>query len=84
MKMLHYHYTLVEHDIAQLPLCEIIQECTKRGYSEKATRWTIFSQVNRPPEFFYDRLHDYLNDNHIDTALRKIVKDQMRESARTN
>ena len=82
MKMMHHHYTLLEHDIAQLPLCEIMRECAERGYSDMAARWEVFHQANMAADYFFGRLHDYLNDNHIDTALRKIMKELMREKVK--
>ena len=38
-------------------------------------RWNLFHFVNRAPSFPFRHLYDYLNDDHIDTALRKIVCD---------
>ena len=40
-----------------------------------ARRWIIFHQVNKPtPEGFPFRF-DYLKDNHIDSALKSIIRE---------
>jgi hypothetical protein len=42
---------------------------------DKARRWTIFHQVNRPGKNGFPFRLDYLNDAHIDTALRNIIRE---------
>ena len=40
----------------------------------KRMRWDLFYMANLT-KFACDTLYDYVNDDHIDTALRSIVKD---------
>ena len=43
------------------------------GLSDKRFRWDLANAAGLIP-FFCDTLYQYMNDEHIDTALRSIVK----------
>ena len=45
----------------------------RHGLSAMRYRWDIFHATD-PLCIFNRKLSDYLNDNHIDTALRRIIK----------
>ena len=52
----------------------------EQGLSEIRFRWDLWwiSSGNRSTDFIYE-LYDYLNDTHIDTALKRIVKELTEE-----
>lgn len=75
MKMIQSDYRKLSKAILALPIDSILRDCKELRYSEMATRWTLFHQANTPQEFPFRHLNDYLNDDHIDTALRKIVRE---------
>ena len=72
MKMTKEDYNKLENAINDLSKEQLINA----GLSTKTNesyRWFLFHIVNKPPAFSFRYLHNYLNDNHIDTALRKIT-----------
>ena len=76
MKMTKDDYNKLESAINNIPkyLMESAEdERIKWEYNDTAWRWLLFHLVNRPPGFNFRYLHEYLNDDHIDTALRKIT-----------
>jgi len=77
MKMTKEDYSKLKTAIENIPKYLIEQAETESekvgGYNDTAWRWLLFHFVNRSPGFNFRYLHEYLNDNHIDTALRKIV-----------
>ena len=57
-------------------LADIAAMYKDNGLSEKRFRWDLLYSVQsvvRQPIF--DRMYKYANDTHIDTALRRIVKE---------
>jgi hypothetical protein len=54
-------------------LSEILEIYRKHKKSDEFIRWTLFHAANPGKSLPFRYLHDYLNDNHIDTALRKIT-----------
>ena len=56
-----------------LTLNEAQQKCLEQGYSEKATRWYLLRGAGLIP-FVCETLYQYLDDNHIDSALKAIMK----------
>ena len=45
------------------------------NWSEKRMRWDMLWSVGREKrQAWFDAVYQYLNDDHIDTALRKIVQ----------
>ncbi len=69
MKMTKEDYQNLRDDIVNVPTN------TPTSFSV-AQRWGLFHHVNRAPNFLFRHLYDYLNDNHIDTALRRIMKER--------
>lgn len=60
---------------------KVVREKYKNlGHSEKRFRWDVlhaaFAQEGKPGEKtrWYDSVYKYCNDDHIDTALKRIIK----------
>jgi len=90
MKMKQEHYDALKEQIS-LFLDKVKQEhgrsfidlhmdYIEQGLSEKRFRWDLWyvSSNNRPPDFI-DELYEYINDTHIETALKRIVKELTEE-----
>jgi hypothetical protein len=76
MKMTPRHYNKLNDAIMALPPSIVPRE-DKFGnaYNDVAYRWLLFHYVNRGPLLPFRYLYEFYNDDHIDTALRKIVKE---------
>jgi hypothetical protein len=74
MKMKPADYELLEKEItAFLEKHPTLQEeYMQRGLSEKRFRWDILYKLSLSP-YICTNLYGYLNDEHIDSALRKIT-----------
>lgn len=80
MKMERKHYNLLELIITTYLKdgpCATVDDYIRRGWTARKWRWdtlweSIFAYHN--PQSIMFRLYDYLDDSHIDTALRKITK----------
>ena len=70
MKIRQEHYSHMEAMMA--PILQAIPK--PEGMTAKAFRWAIAYRagLNR---FMCDELYSYMNDDHIDTALRKIGRE---------
>lgn len=53
---------------------DILATLKNMSRNDTQHRWNVYHFVNAPPTFLFRYLHEYLNDNHIDTALRTIIK----------
>ncbi len=73
MRITQQDYDKLSQAIRELPIESILEDCKEMRYSLMATRWAMYHQANKPPGFAFSHLHEYLNDEHIDTALRKIT-----------
>ncbi len=76
MKIRQEHYDRMKTDIAQV-LSTVepqVLDVFKKTHSEKRFRWDLMYMAKLTP-FICSELYAYLNDDHIDTALRSIVKD---------
>ena len=72
MKMKHEHFKELENAI--VPIMNIIplDAYKDAGLTEKRYRWDLCHKANLG-NFICRTLYPYLNDDHIDTALRKIT-----------
>ena len=75
MKMTNTDYHELKQAILQLPKFMHLQN---PNASDMMHRWDLYHQANHAQDFYFWHLHEYLNDNHIDTALRMIIL-EMRE-----
>jgi len=73
MKMLQDHYDHLAREIAPVAGKHIWEEYYKGKFSPKRYRWDMMRNAGLIP-FVIDTLYPYLEDSHIDTALRKITK----------
>lgn len=74
MKITKQDYSLLKQAIVDIP-SSVAKIKWYLSQSDKQYRWMLFHYVNVPSEFKFGYLHEYLNDEHIDTALRRIVKE---------
>lgn len=76
MKIKPEHYDIIKQAIDALPKDQVAQHKAKELGKDKAMRfrWDLFHAA-RLSRFASDELYRYLNDNHIDTALKSIVKE---------
>jgi hypothetical protein len=77
MKMTPSHFNKLRNAIMALPPSIVPRE-DKHGneYSDVAYRWLLFWHANPGPTLPFRWLHEFYNDDHIDTALRKIVNEE--------
>lgn len=74
MKMTDSDYNELRSDIFSIKGLLTLSDAKKLGWSETRYRWCLYHMVNsRANGLKWRRLYDYLNDDHIDTALRKIT-----------
>lgn len=72
----HYSYILSELDtlldIHETTLEEVKKDYTAKGLSMERMRWDLTYYAKLTP-WICDNLYNYLNDGHIDTALRRMT-----------
>lgn len=76
MKIKSEHYQTMLNAIASLPRDKYLEHKALELGADKAKRfrWDLFSAA-KLYTFASDELYSYLNDEHIDTALKAIVKE---------
>jgi hypothetical protein len=80
MKMLPQHYAQLKNEIECLPrdrcleLRQGLQKVSGIQDFNKRFRWDLLWQT-RQSKWICDVLYSYLNDTHIDTALKQIMKE---------
>ena len=78
MKMTAIHFDQLHdmiRDSATFNIDDYIEQCRTMELSEKRIRWDLLWEVPyaiRAP--WFDAVYKYLDDTHIDTALKVIVK----------
>ncbi len=71
MKMTKIHYLLLEKHITTSPIFKQKAEYKFSGRTERRYRWDCVWSANIGG--FLNELYEYLNNDHIDTALKKIT-----------
>lgn len=71
MKMRGEHYAHLERAISPLDTEERRAKYRAYDFTAKRYRWDLLYQA-KLSQWICDNLYPYLNDDHIDTALRKI------------
>jgi hypothetical protein len=76
MKIKLEHYNHLKNEIAKLNRDQVLAHKALELGKDKAMRfrWDLFHAA-KLSHFASDNLSSYLNDNHIDTALKGIVKE---------
>ena len=74
MKMTQVHYNHMLKEISEIYLPEWVDDMYKKGFSERRVAWDLLNAAALNP-FVCSTLYNYLNDVHIDTALRKIMRE---------
>lgn len=77
MKMTQEHFEFLKDalDTALLSFPETLDAYLKAGQSAKRYRWDVLWHA-RQTDFVCNTLYKYLDDEHIDTALRKIFEQE--------
>ena len=75
MKINKIHYIYMRDKMAPVIQADplIFKKYKDKGLSQKRLRWDAMHSAGLL-SFVCDELYPYLNDNHIDTALRSIIK----------
>ena len=80
MKIAPEHFATLVAKIAPLDTAERRDQYKAKGLTDKRYRWDLTylaghaSNPDSCTRFICDVLYEYMNDTHIDTALRSIVK----------
>lgn len=74
MKMKPEHFAILQDAVAKLDTADKRKAYAARGLSARRYRWDLL-YASGVLEAMSQPLYLYLNDSHIDTALRKIVPD---------
>ena len=76
MKMSIEHYNIIKNQINNLDREKVVaHKNLKLGKDiAKRFRWDLFHAA-KLSQFACDHLYSYLNDNHIETALKQVIKD---------
>ena len=79
MKITQEHYDYIKNAIAPFvsdidAMKEIISNDSRVKDAEKRLRWD-FTYKAKLSTWMCDNLYSYMNDNHIDTALKSIMKE---------
>lgn len=73
MKIKPEHLQTLVDNLTPFDTDELRSQYKACGLSDKRYRWDLTYLANSS-RFICDVLYEYMNDDHIDTALRKIVK----------
>jgi hypothetical protein len=73
MKIKLEHLKTLATSIQPFDTDELRSQYKAQGLSDKRYRWDLTYLANST-RFICDVLYEYMDDSHVDTALRKIVK----------
>lgn len=73
MKIKPEHLQTLVDNLAPFDTDELRSQYKAQGLSDKRYRWDL-TYLSNSTRFICDVLYEYMDDNHLDTALRKIVK----------
>jgi phosphatidylserine/phosphatidylglycerophosphate/cardiolipin synthase-like enzyme len=78
MKIAPDHFRTLSHAIHQARQgMDTLDEYVRYGLTAKRWRWDLLWRAKRlgflPERFIEDNIYTYANDDHIDTALRRIT-----------
>lgn len=80
MKIKPEHYEKLEQAMKLIMEKHPAKEYRDAGHSEKSYRWDVLRATGLM-RWVCDTLYPYANDDHIDTALRRITKASQRPPA---
>lgn len=72
MKITKEHYEHLKAALKQVHSEDLQQQYKAMGFSDKRYRWDLTYRA-RIGQWICDTLYVYMNDDHIDTALRSII-----------
>lgn len=74
MRMKPEHYQYLEQEIkGNLTVAKPLEDYLKAGMSARRWRWDLCYLIPGLNRWICNNLYQYLNDDHIDTALRQIT-----------
>jgi len=73
MKITVEHYDALRIAIESSPVYPRLLDYRARGLSDKRYRWDCIWAVHNGLRSWFGEVYQYANDDHIDTALRKIT-----------
>jgi hypothetical protein len=74
MKMTVEDYAILKNAVESSPVYPQLLDYRDRGLSDKRYRWDCVWSVHSSLKEWFDNVYQYANDDHIDTALRKITE----------
>lgn len=75
MKMTKEHFDRLSKAVKEAASGDTAGMAQRIGWTHAGYRWWAFHRARASWPEMYRELYDYLNDDHIDTALRKILGD---------
>lgn len=85
MKMSNEHYDQLSREVAAViageptpTMADWMQFYAGRDLTEKRARWDLLWSTSKSwRRGWFGEVYEYANDDHIDTALRRIIKESM-------
>ena len=75
MKMKQEHYDILNNAIKSSRFYDDLMNYKQAGMSAKRWRWDCLWSVRESLKEWFSIVYQYLNDDHIDTALRRITNE---------
>ena len=73
MKIKQEHYDYIKKAMMSNSNAPLLQDYLKAGLTEKGWRWDWLYLTEGLSKWICDNIYTYANDDHLDTALRKIT-----------
>ena len=74
MKIKREHFDHLKSEMLKNSKAHLLQPYLKAGLSEKRWRWDWLYSTPGLSKWICDNIYPYANDDHLDTALRKITR----------
>ena len=74
MKIKKEHYDYIKKSMMSNSNAPLLQDYLKAGLTEKRWRWDWVYSTPGLGKWICDNIYPYANDDHLDTALRKITR----------
>lgn len=73
MKITNEHFLELKIAVESSPVYPELMDYRARGLSDMRYRWDCVWAVHSSLKQWFDQVYQYANDDHIDTALRRIT-----------
>ena len=74
MKIKQEHYDYIKKSMMSNSRAPLLQDYLKAGLTEKRWRWDWVYLTEGLSKWICENIYPYANDDHLDTALRKITR----------